>query len=123
MKIDRHEKTKSRDDSICNVDGFEINTVHDGCLIDPSAPLSIIRFRAATLHSDFTEGVKSPGIYGTLLAPVELLDPLCIENGINVSDVRFAAQFSCTQRSIDMLVSSGKAIRLSSNLSLYIPHD
>ena len=85
--------------------------------IDPLAPLSILTFRKGSLHADFSDCSKSPGIYGSLFIPVELLDHLRIRDGVNTNDVRFAAQFSLDQASLDCMISSGKTISLSSTLS------
>ena len=90
----------------------------DISFIDPFAPFTILRFKAGSLHADFSDCLKLPGIYGSLWTPIQLLDVLKIENGMNASDVRFAAQFSINQMLLDRLLSTGMIFTLSSNLSL-----
>lgn len=96
--------------------------VKDNFFIDPEASLTILTFKAGSLLADFPDCVKAPGIYGSLMTPIELLDSLRIENGVNTGDVRFAAQFRLSQSSLDILVSFGTTFTLTSNLSIIL-HD
>ena len=82
-----------------------------------NAPLAILSFKAGTLHAVFPDCVKRPGIYGTIMNPIELLDTLTIKDGINTETVRLAAQFSMLQADINKLIKEGKKILLSSNLT------
>lgn len=88
-------------------------------MTDHRAPLSILSFKAGELFADFSEGVKKPGIYGNIMNPIELLDPLIIEDGINAKNVRFAAQFNWNQIEIDKRIKEGMRIGLSEKLELY----
>lgn len=95
--------------------GLTENVVYDSL-----APLSILRFKSGTLHAAFHDCWKSPGIYGSLWMPIQLLDMLKIENGLNVSDVRFAAQFCIRQIDLDRIIAKGNIITLNSDLSIII---
>lgn len=100
-----------------------INKASDISFIDPSCPLTILSFKAGSLHAGFSDCVKQPGIYGSIWTPVQLLDVLKIENGMNTSDVRFAAQFRINQIDLDQLLSAGYVFILSSHLSLIVQDD
>ncbi len=89
-------------------------------MTDKHAPLSILTFKAGTLLSDFTEGNKQPGIYGTIMNPIELLDPLTIKNGVNIETVRFAAQFTWNQSTLKRHIKAGNKIFMSGNLLLSV---
>lgn len=88
-------------------------------MTDNRAQLSILTFNAGELLADFTEGVKKPGIYGNIMNPIELLDNLMIKERINVTTVRFAAQFIWNQFEINKRIREGMRIGLSENLELY----
>lgn len=92
----------------------------ENVVFDSLAPLSILRFKSGTLHALFPDCWKIPGIYGTLWMPVKLLDVLHIEDGLNASDVCFAAQFRINQIELDRIISSGNIITLSSDLSIIL---
>ncbi|MDE6741618.1 MAG: hypothetical protein K2J58_04735 [Muribaculaceae bacterium] len=100
----------------------EIKRSSDVSFIDPFAPFTVLSFKAGSLHADFSDCLKFPGIYGSLWTPIQLLDVLKIENGMNASDIRFAAQFSINQMLLDRLLSMGMTFTLSSNLS-FIDYD
>ena len=85
--------------------------------IDTNASLSILSFKTGSLHADFPDCIKTPGIYGSVFEPVELLDRLHIRNGVNAYCVRFAAQFGLDQQSLDRLISSGFTISLTPGLT------
>lgn len=95
----------------------------DNVVFDPLAPLSILYFKSGSLHADFPDCRKYPGIYGTLWMPVKLLDELYIEDGLNASDVRFAAQFRLNQITLDRLLQNGGIITLCSDLSIIVSRE
>lgn len=101
----------------------DINMASYISFIDPSSPLTILSFKAGSLQADFSDCVKLPGIYGSIWTPIQLLDVLKIENGLNTSDVRFAAQFRMRQIDLDKLLSAGNVFFLSPQLSLIIQDD
>ncbi len=88
-------------------------------MTDNRAPLSVLTFKAGTLYADFTENIKQPGIYGSILKPIELLDTLIIKDGINAKKVRLAAQFKWNQREVNKKIRDGMRIGLSESLELY----
>ena len=94
--------------------------IHGGLFLDPDAPLGILTFKKGSLHAEFSDCVKSPGIYGSLFMSIELIDSLYIRNGVNDNDVRFVAQFGIDQISLDCVISSGKTISLSSTLTFHL---
>ncbi len=83
------------------------------------SPLSILKFRPGTLHSDFSEGVNYPGIFGTIFNPIELLDILIIKEGKNENGVRFVGQFSLNQEEIDNMIGEGLKVGLTKKLEIY----
>lgn len=89
-------------------------------LFESSARYSILCFKTGSLHAEFPDCCKSPGIYGTLFTPIQLLDMLHIKNGLNISVVRFAAQFRIKQYDLDQLLTAGKIFALSQELLLYM---
>ena len=82
-----------------------------------NAPLSILSFHEGTLHAAFSDCVKRPGIYGTIINPIELLDTLIIKDGVNTETVRFAAQFNWNQSTLNDYIKAGMKIMISENLS------
>ena len=101
----------------------DIKMASDISFIDPSCPFTILSFKAGSLHAVFSDSVKLPGIYGSIWMPIQLLDVLKIENGLNTFDVRFVAQFKMSQIDLDKLLSAGKIFILYSNLSLIVQDD
>ena len=83
-----------------------------------NAPLTMLTFKAGTLHADFQDCVKQPGIYGTILNPIELLDTLTIRNGVNATCVRFAAQFRLNQTSLNKKIKDGVKMVLTERLNI-----
>ena len=89
-------------------------------IIDSSAPLSVLNFSAGTLKVDLPDCIKRPGIYGTLFQPIEFLDSLFVENGVNKSSVRVAGQFKCSQNDIYEYIQKGYKIELKEDLTIVI---
>ena len=87
-----------------------------------NAPLTILTFKAGTLRACFPDCIKTPGIYGTIFWPIELLDKLIIEKGSNSHKIRFAAQFPIDQATLDKLTDKGVTINITENLSLSFEH-
>ncbi len=83
------------------------------------SPLRILKFSPGTLYFDFSEGIKFPGIYGTILNPTELLDILMIKERKNENGVRFAGQFSLNQEEMDKRIEEGLKVGLTKRLELY----
>ncbi|MDE6379629.1 MAG: hypothetical protein K2L11_04085 [Muribaculaceae bacterium] len=82
------------------------------------APLTILTLKAGILHAEFTDCIKPPGIYGTIMDPIELLDTLTIKDGTNATCVRFAAQFRLTQTELNKKIKEGVKIVLSERLNI-----
>lgn len=82
-----------------------------------NAPLAILTFKAGTLHTEMQDCIIKPGIYGTILTPIELLDTLVIKNGVNTNTMRFAAQFNWNQSALNANIKAGMKIILSENLT------
>ncbi len=88
-------------------------------MTDIKSSLSVLTFRAGTLHADFPDCIKQPGIYGTIISPIELLDSLLIMSGVNANSVRFAGQFQINQEILENRLEEGMIVGLTKKLELY----
>ena len=86
-------------------------------ITDPTAPLSVLSFKAGSLLMDFPDSIRHPAIYGSLFMPNELLDEMHVSNGTNTNDVRFASLFFLTQDTLDQQLAAGMRFALATNLS------
>lgn len=86
-------------------------------ITDPTAPLSVLRFKAGSLLMDFPDSIWHPAIYGSLFMPNELLDEMHVSGRANTNDVRFASHFLLTQDTLDQCLAAGMRFALATNLS------
>lgn len=84
---------------------------------DPTAPLSVLSFKAGSLLMDFQDSIRHPAIYGSLFMPNELLDEMHVSGGTNTNDVRFASHFFLTQDTLDRHLAAGMRFALATDLS------